>query len=73
MSAEVTSLARLGFSLANREALFGASAAQSPIFKVVLPLRRSSARSSVKLAYESGVGISWPAPRYTQRHRRRFG
>ena len=31
MSAEVISLARLGFSLVNREALFGASAAQSPI------------------------------------------
>jgi hypothetical protein len=73
MSAVVISLIRLGCSLVNREPLFVASGSSSFIYEVGLLLRRSSACSSVKLAYESGDGIWWPGLRCAQRHRRRFG
>ena len=73
MSAVVISLTRLGCSLVNRVTLSVASGFLSFIYEVGLALRRSSACSSVKLAYESGAGIWWPAPRCARRHRRRFG
>ena len=73
MSAVVISLTRLGCSLVDRETLFGASGFLSFIYEVGLALRKSSACSSVKLAYESGAGIWWPALRCARRHRRRFG
>jgi hypothetical protein len=57
MSAVLISLTRLGCSLVNRETFFVASGSSSLIYEVGLALRRSSACSSVKLAYESGAGI----------------
>ena len=73
MSAVVISLTRLGCSLVDRETLFVASGSLSFIYEVGLALRRSSACSYVKLAFESGAGIWWPAPRCARRHRRHFG